>query len=60
MESLLEFAIEFSSKVHYIYLQMKKESIYITIETEVQNEILYWKKNLESQTIKEIIFNKIY
>jgi len=54
MESLLEFAIEFSSKVHYIYLQIKKESIYITIETEVQNEILYWKKNLESQTIKEI------
>ena len=43
MESSLEFSIEFSNKVHYIYLKIKKESIYITIETEVENsEILYW------------------
>ena len=55
MESSLEFSIEFSNKVHYIYLKIKKESIYITIETEVENsEILYWKKNLESEAIKEI------
>ena len=55
MEPLLEFSLDFSNKVHYIYLQIKKESIYITIETEVENsEILYWKKNLESETIKEI------
>ena len=55
MEPLLEFSLDFSNKVHYISLQIKKESIYITIETEVENsEILYWKKNLESETIKEI------
>jgi hypothetical protein len=53
--SPLEFRIDFSHKEYYIYLQIKKESIYITIETEIENsEILYWKKNLESQTIKEI------
>ena len=51
--SPLEFRIDFSHKEYYIYLQIKKESIYITIETESENEILYWKKNLENQTIKE-------
>ena len=53
MESLLEFRIDFSHKEYFIYLKIRRESIYITIETEAENEILYWKKNLESQTIKE-------
>ena len=53
MESLIEFRIDLSHKEYYIYLQIKKESIYITIETEEENEILYWKKNLDKQTIKE-------
>ena len=43
MKSLLEFRIDFSHKEYFIYLQIRKESIYITIETEVENEILYWK-----------------
>ncbi len=53
MEPILEFKVIFSNKEYYIYVQTKQESIYITIETEEENEILYWKKNLENQTIKE-------
>ena len=53
MEPILEFKVTFSNKDYYIYVQIKQESIYITIETEEENEILYWKKNLENQTIKE-------
>ena len=53
MEPILEFKVNFSNKDYYIYVQIKKDSIYITIETEEENEILYWKKNLENQTIKE-------
>ena len=53
MEPILEFKVIFSKKEYYIYIQTKQESIYITIETEEENEILYWKKNLENQTIKE-------
>ena len=53
MEPILEFKVIFSKKEYYIYIQTKQESIYITIETDEENEILYWKKNLENQTIKE-------
>ena len=53
MEPLLEFKINFSKKEYYIYMQTKQDSIYITIETEEENEIFYWKKNLENETIKE-------
>ena len=53
MEPILEFKVNFSNKDYYIYVQIKKDSIYITIETEEENEILYWKINLENQTIKE-------
>ena len=53
MEPLLEFKINFSNKEYYIYMQTKQDSIYITIETEEENDIFYWKKNLENETIKE-------
>jgi hypothetical protein len=54
MEPILEFKTEFGKKDYYIYLQIKKDSIYIGIEFETENnEILYWKKNLENETIKE-------
>ena len=54
MEPILEFKTEFGKKEYYLYIQLKKESIYIGIETEEDNnEILYWKKNLDSETIKE-------
>ena len=53
MEPILEFKLIFSNKEYYIYVQTKQDSIYITIETEEENEILYWRKNLENQTIKE-------
>ena len=50
---LLEFKASFNNKEYYIYVQNREDSIYITIETEEGNEILYWKKNLEKETIKE-------
>ena len=50
---LLEFKASFNNKEYYIYVQTREDSIYITIETEEGNEILYWKKNLEKETIKE-------
>ena len=50
---LLEFKASFNNKEYYIYVQTREDSIYITIETEEANEILYWKKNLEKETIKE-------
>ena len=54
MDPILEFKTEFGKKDYYIYLQIKKDSIYIGIEFETENnEILYWKKNLENETIKE-------
>ena len=54
MEPIMEFRAEFGKKDYYLYIQIKKESIYIGIETdEENNEIIYWKKNLESETIKE-------
>ena len=53
MEPILEFKINFSNKEYFIYMQTKQDSIYITIETEEEKEILYWKKNLENETIKE-------
>jgi hypothetical protein len=53
MEPILEFKVSFANKEYYIYIQTKQDSIYITIETEQDKEILYWKKNLDSQTIKE-------
>ena len=54
MEPILEFKAEFSKKDYLIYIQVKKESIYIGIENDTENnEILYWKKNLDSETIKE-------
>ena len=53
MEPIFEFKVNFSNKEYYIYVQTKQDSIYITIETEQEKEILYWKKNLENQTIKE-------
>ena len=53
MEPILEFKVNFSNKDYFIYVQTKQDSIYITIETEEENEIIYWKKNLENQTIKE-------
>ena len=54
MDPILEFKTEFGKKEYFLYIQIKKESIYIGIETEADNnEILYWKKNLENETIKE-------
>ena len=54
MEPIYEFKTEFGKKLYYVYIQIKKESIYIGIETdEENNDILYWKKNLENETIKE-------
>ena len=54
MEPILEFKNEFGKKDYYLYLQIKKESIFIGIETEAENnDILYWKKNLDNETIKE-------
>jgi len=54
MEPILEFKAEFGKKDYLIYIQVKKESIYIGIESDTENnEILYWKKNLDSETIKE-------
>ena len=54
MDPILEFKTEFGKKDYYIYLQIKKDSIYIGIEFETENnDILYWKKNLENETIKE-------
>ena len=54
MEPILEFKAEFGKKDYLIYIQVKKESIYIGIENDTENnEILYWKKNLDSETIKE-------
>ena len=53
MEPILEFKTNFSNKEYYIYVQIKKDSIYITIETDEESEILYWRKNLENQTIKD-------
>ena len=53
MEQILEFKIIFNNKEYYIYMQTKQDSIYITIELEEENEIFYWKKNLENETIKE-------
>ena len=50
----MEFRAEFSKKDYFIYLQIKKDSIYIGIENDSENnEILYWKKNLDNETIKE-------
>jgi len=53
MEPILEFKEIFSNKEYYIYLQKLKDSIYISIESEDDKDILYWKKNLENQTIRE-------
>ena len=53
MEPIIEFKTNFGNKDYYIYVQTKKDSIYITIETDEEKEILYWKKNLEEQTIRE-------
>ena len=54
MEPIMEFRAEFSKKDYFIYLQIKKDSIYIGIENDSENnEILYWKKNLDNETIKE-------
>ena len=54
MEPIYEFKTEFGKKLYYIYIQIRKESIYIGIETdEENNDIIYWKKNLENETIKE-------
>ena len=54
MDPILEFKTEFGKKEYFLYIQIKKESIYIGIEAEADNnEILYWKKNLENETIKE-------
>ena len=50
----MEFRAEFSQKDYFIYIQIKKDSIYIGIENDSENnEILYWKKNLDNETIKE-------
>ena len=53
MEPILEFKQNFSNKDYYIYVQPKKNSIYITIETDEMNQVLYWRKNLDSQTIQD-------
>ena len=54
MEPILEFKSEFNNKIYYLYIQIRKESIYIGIETEEENnDIIYWRKNLENETIKE-------
>ena len=51
---ILEFKCEFSNKNYYLYIQIRKESIYIGIETDEENkDIIYWKKNLDNETIKE-------
>ena len=54
MEPILEFKSGFNNKIYYLYIQIRKESIYIGIETdEENNDIIYWRKNLENETIKE-------
>ena len=54
MEPILEFKNIFGKNEYYLYVQIKKESIFIGIETEAENnDILYWKKNLDNETIKE-------
>ena len=51
---ILEFKCEFNNKNYYLYIQIRKESIYIGIETDEENkDIIYWKKNLDNETIKE-------
>ena len=54
MDPILEFTAEFSKKEYYIYIQIKKDTIFIGIETdEENNETIYWKKNLDNQIIEE-------
>ena len=53
LKEMQEFKITFNNKLYYIYVLIKPDSIYITIETEEEDEFIYWRKNLENQTIKE-------
>ena len=51
-EPLLEFNANFDNEEYIINVQTNPDNLYITIEKE--NEGLYWKKILDSKTLKDV------